>query len=170
METRIILTEDRIRGDLVKKISLKTGDKITIFGLFTCPFLLIAFFGLIFEAYILFAACLLLPILIVALILGNIARRKRAYLSMPITLCEEEITDILIGVLPPLRTMLFGSRYERRPRDYFVFSAHGRVEIPEGLAYLMKGEACYLVTDPCDKVVYLYPSRSHRPADGLTVK
>ncbi len=170
METKELLTEDRIRADL--KTSIKQGciDRILASALLSLPLLLLALFTLLAEAYGLALVCVVPLIVILLFVAIPYAIVCRRYRRMPITLCEKPIDGVESFVHATLSEILCGFRFDNRRRSFFVFHGQGRTVIPENLRHLGKGDSCYLLKDLGGNIVLLYSAASYRPAEGLSVE
>lgn len=166
METRDILTTDTVRRDLIARVRGRRRDTLLGFGMISIPFLLIALFTLIFEAYWWALSMVLLPIALAVCESAAQRRALRRIAGRAISLCEAEITEIRYDELEEAWdwTRLFvRTRGPVRVADYLVFGEYGRVKDIYGHAHiLMVGETCYLAVSKEDEVLAVYPSRAWR--------
>ena len=166
METRDILTTDTVRRHLIARVRGRRRDTLLGLGLLAIPFLLVAFFTLIFEAYWWALSMVLIPV--VLSIIEGVAQRRalRRIAVLPITLCEAALTEIVYDEVdePWVWTRLFVRHHHRiQLADYLVFGKHGRAKDVYGLAkILMVGEKCYLALDEKGEILSVYSSRAWR--------
>ena len=166
METRDILTTDTVRRDLIARVRGGRRDTLLGLGLLAIPFLLVAFFTLIFEAYLWALSMVLIPV--VLSIIEGVAQRRalRRIAVLPITLCEAALTEIVYDEVdePWVWTRLLVRHYRSvRLADYLVFGKYGRAKDIYGHAkILMVGEKCYLALDEKGEIRSVYSSRTWR--------
>ena len=166
METKDILTVDTVRRDLTARVRGNRMRNRLGLGLLAIPFLLVALFTLIFEAYWWALSMVLIPIALAVIESASQRRALRRIAGRAISFREAEITEIRYDELEEAWdwTRLFmRTRGPVRVADYLVFGEYGRVKDIYGHAHiLMVGETCYLAVSKEDEVLAVYPSRAWR--------
>lgn len=67
-----------------------------------------------------------------------------------------------------LSTRMFPRGRRGTTRDAMYFAQYGRTIVPDTLSRMVSvGEACYLVLDKHDNILYVYSTRTHRATPGL---